>query len=45
MTGNSITPMGLQAESKDIGDIVINTSEEPMYGNMVWEAVFAKKNT
>ena len=41
--GIASPPMGLQAESKDIGDIVINTSEEPMYGNMVWEAVFAKK--
>ncbi|MCP1490386.1 ABC-type nitrate/sulfonate/bicarbonate transport system substrate-binding protein [Peribacillus frigoritolerans] len=42
--GIASPPMGLQAESKDIGDIVINTSEEPMYGNMVWEAVFAKKD-
>ncbi|MFA1712831.1 ABC transporter substrate-binding protein [Peribacillus frigoritolerans] len=41
--GIASPPMGLQAESKDVGDIVINTSEEPMYGNMVWEAVFAKK--
>jgi ABC-type nitrate/sulfonate/bicarbonate transport system substrate-binding protein len=41
--GIASPPMGLQAESKDIGDIVINTSEVPMYGNMVWEAVFAKK--
>ncbi|MES9738998.1 ABC transporter substrate-binding protein, partial [Peribacillus frigoritolerans] len=41
--GIASPPMGLQAESKDIGDIVINTSEEPMYGNMVWEAVFTKK--
>jgi len=43
--GIASPPMGLQAESKDIGDQykVINTSEEPMYGNMVWEAVFAKK--
>lgn len=41
--GIASPPMGLQAESKDVGEIVINTSEEPMYGNMVWEAVFAKK--
>ncbi|MGG0413625.1 ABC transporter substrate-binding protein [Peribacillus simplex] len=41
--GIASPPMGLQAESKDVGDIVINTSEEPMYGHMVWEAVFAKK--
>ncbi|MBT2648659.1 ABC transporter substrate-binding protein [Bacillus sp. ISL-34] len=41
--GIASPPMGLQAESKNVGEIVINTSEEPMYGNMVWEAVFAKK--
>jgi NitT/TauT family transport system substrate-binding protein len=41
--GIASPPMGLQAVSKDVGDIVINTSEEPMYENMVWEAVFAKK--
>ncbi|MBO0997430.1 ABC transporter substrate-binding protein [Bacillus sp. SD075] len=41
--GIASPPMGLQAGSKGVGEIVINTSEEPMYGNMVWEAVFAKK--
>ncbi|MEE3951772.1 ABC transporter substrate-binding protein [Peribacillus frigoritolerans] len=41
--GIASPPMGLHAESKDVGEIVINTSEELMYGNMVWEAVFAKK--
>ncbi|CAH0267632.1 hypothetical protein SRABI96_03603 [Peribacillus sp. Bi96] len=41
--GVASPPMGLQVESKDVGEIVINTSEEQMYGNMVWEAVFAKR--
>lgn len=41
--GIASPPMGLQVESKDVGEIVINTNEEPMYGNMVWEAVFAKR--
>ncbi|MFL0365809.1 ABC transporter substrate-binding protein [Pseudobacillus sp. 179-B 2D1 NHS] len=37
-------PMGLQAENKDVGEIVIDTMEEPMYKNMVWEVVFADKD-
>jgi NitT/TauT family transport system substrate-binding protein len=41
--GIASPPMGLQAESKDVGEIVINTSEEPMYKNMVWEVVFADR--
>lgn len=41
--GIASPPMGLQANSKDVGDIIINTMEEPMYANMVWEVVFADK--
>jgi NitT/TauT family transport system substrate-binding protein len=41
--GIASPPMGLQAASKDVGDVIINTMEEPMYANMVWEVVFADR--
>lgn len=41
--GISSPPFSLQVKERGVGDLWIKLSEEPMYSNMVWEAVFADK--
>ncbi|MBD8005125.1 ABC transporter substrate-binding protein [Bacillus norwichensis] len=42
--GVASPPMGLQTEGKEVGEIMIDMMEEPMYKNMAWEVVFADKD-
>lgn len=42
--GIASPPFALQAKEQGIGERLLKASEEPMYANMVWEVVFAKKD-